>query len=153
MNWFNIHFQVTLLIRFFTSFTLKSFFPSWTDVTCFFKSPFLDNLWSQTSHLNGLFHSWTVATCLFQLHFWQNLRIHIWRLIFFMNQCNMMIYITHFKKRVVTYLTFEWLISIMNSWNMAYWFQVTILIKSIVTNFTFKWLVSFTIFQELCPDL
>ena len=101
LNWFNIYFQVTLLIRsFFASFTFKSFFPSWTDATtCFFKSPFLDNLWLQTSHLSGLFPLWTDATkvTLWRKSVLTNFTFH-W-LVYFMNCCYMLIQSKSFKNR------------------------------------------------------
>ena len=112
-------------------------FLSWTDAICFFKSLFLDNLWSQTSHLNGLFHSWTVAICQFSSHTFDKIcshKIHIWTAHFLYGPMQHNDLHNLYQRSVVTYLTFEWLISIMNSWNMPYWFLVNILIKSILSH-------------------
>ena len=155
MNWFNIHFQVTLLIR--SVFTKRQ-----SVITNF-------------THITHKLHIWTAyflheltqhdfSIHLFYTNFTHKLHISCmnWcimpfqvtlltksvvtnftfeQLISFVNQCNMMIYVTHFW---TIFEQFEW-------WNMA--FQVTSSRKFVLTNFIFEWLVSFMIFQELCPDL
>ena len=72
--------------------------------------------------LNGLFPSWTDATCLFKSLIWKNCshRPQIWIAYFLLEQMQRVFQVTLSKIFMFTNFTFEWLISIMNWWNMFF---------------------------------